>query len=96
MVNLHFKTIPATHLHIFYRRSQLHGGASAQSGSGRSWIERRALGAMDGTEGFLRTRGLKTATDGAEGHQGTGGLGLQHCSAVDTCHVPIGEAQKYL
>jgi hypothetical protein len=56
----------------------------------------QALGTMDGAEGHLRTRGLKAVTDGAEDHQYTGDLCLQHRSVEDTCHIPIGEAQKYL
>jgi hypothetical protein len=52
----------------FYRGSRLHGGASAWSGSGRSWIGRRALGATNGAEGHLRRRSLKAVTDSAEGH----------------------------
>jgi hypothetical protein len=64
-----------TPLH-FCRGSQLHGEASTQLGSGRSQIGRRAFDTMDGAEGQLRTRGLKAVTDGAEGHQYTGGLCL--------------------
>jgi hypothetical protein len=58
----------------------------------------------DGTEsdeglsarGHTRMRGPRAMTDGVKGHQSTGGPCLWHHSAVDTRHVPIGEAQKYL
>jgi hypothetical protein len=51
---------------------------------------------MDSAEGYLHKRGLKAAMNGTEDHQCTEGLCLQHCNTVDTCHVPIGGAQKYL
>jgi hypothetical protein len=51
---------------------------------------------FDLVEGHLRTSGLKAVTDGTEAHQYTGGLCLQCCNIGDTCHVPIGGAQKYL
>jgi hypothetical protein len=51
---------------------------------------------VDRAEGYLHTRGLKAVMDGAEGHQCTEGPCLWRHSVVDTRHVPIGGARKYL
>jgi hypothetical protein len=51
---------------------------------------------VDPAECYLCTRGLKAVMDGVKGHQCTGGPCLWRRSAVDTRHVPIGGARKYL
>jgi hypothetical protein len=68
VANIHFIMISATYLHIFCRVSWLHGGATTESGLGRSRIRRRALGATDGAEGHLHRRALKAVTECAEDH----------------------------